>query len=134
MENCIFCKIIKGELPCYKVYEDEKTIAFLDIAPTNPGHTLVLPRNHFENMEEIEEGELNALIQSVKKVGRMLKNCLEIEGYNITFNNGTIAGQVVPHIHFHVIPRHEGDRLELWPQGKFDDEWANNFIKQINNL
>jgi histidine triad (HIT) family protein len=131
MDKCIFCKIISGEIPSYKVYEDEKTIAFLDIAPVNPGHTLVAAKNHYQNIEDISADELCALIQSVKKVGKLLIDSLQLKGYNVTVNNGAIAGQLIPHIHFHIIPRHEGDGLEMWPQGKFEEDWAKNFLAQI---
>jgi histidine triad (HIT) family protein len=131
MDNCIFCKIVGGEIPSYKVYEDEKTIAFLDIAPVAPGHTLVATKNHYQNIEDITPDELNSLIQSVKTVGRLLTDSLKLKGYNVTVNNGEIAGQAIPHIHFHIIPRTEGDGLELWPQGKFEEGWAKNFLTQI---
>jgi histidine triad (HIT) family protein len=131
MDNCIFCKIVSGEIPSYQVYEDEKTIAFLDIAPVAPGHTLVATKNHYQNFEDITPYELDSLIQSVKTVGKLLTDSLKLKGYNVTVNNGEIAGQVIPHIHFHIIPRAEGDGLELWPQGKFEEAWAKNFLTQI---
>jgi histidine triad (HIT) family protein len=131
MDNCIFCKIVSGEIPSYKVYEDEKTVAFLDIAPVAPGHTLVVTKSHYQNFEDITPDELNSLIQSVKTVGKLLTDSLKLKGYNVTVNNGEIAGQVIPHIHFHIIPRAEGDGLELWPQGKFEEEWAKNFLTQV---
>ena len=131
MDKCIFCKIIGGEIPSYKVYEDEKTIAFLDIAPVSPGHTLVATKAHYQNIEDISAEELCLLAQSVKKVGKLLTDSLKLKGYNVTVNNGAIAGQVIPHIHFHIIPRAEGDGLEMWPQGKFEEDWAKNFLAQI---
>jgi histidine triad (HIT) family protein len=118
--ECIFCKIVAGEIPSYKVYEDENCLAFLDIAPVNYGHTLVVTKKHYANMEEIPENELCQLIKAVKKVGKALKDGLGAAGYNIGENNDPVAGQVVPHIHFHVMPRRVDDGLKLWPQGKYE--------------
>jgi histidine triad (HIT) family protein len=118
--ECIFCKIVAGEIPSYKVYEDENCLAFLDIAPVNYGHTLVVTKKHYANMEEIPENELCQLIKAVKKVGKALKDGLGAAGYNIGENNDPVAGQVVPHIHFHVMPRRADDGLRLWPQGKYE--------------
>ena len=132
MNNCVFCKIISGEIPGYKVYEDDSTLAFLDIAPVSHGHTLVVTKKHYANMEEVPAEELSDLIKAVKKVGRALKDGLEIQGYNIQVNNGPAAGQIVPHLHFHVTPRIEGDGLQLWPQGKYKDGEAEEIIKKIS--
>lgn len=129
--SCVFCEIIKGNIPSYKVCEDDKTLAFLDIAPVNPGHTLVVPKKHYANMEEISEDELCYLIKTVKKVGRAIKDGLGVEGYNLSVNNDPVAGQVVPHIHFHIIPRKPDDGLKLWPQGKYGDGEAEEVIKKI---
>jgi histidine triad (HIT) family protein len=121
MEACVFCKIVSGEIPSYKIYEDESALAFLDIMPVNPGHTLVIPKKHYENIEAIPEEELADLIKVVKKVGLALKNGFGAKGYNLTENNDPIAGQIIPHLHFHLIPRVEGDDLKLWPQGKYGE-------------
>ncbi|MEI6597253.1 MAG: HIT family protein, partial [bacterium] len=105
MENCIFCKIITGEIPSYKVYEDEQILAFLDINPVNHGHTLVVPKKHFVNIEETDEQVLYLIIKIVKKIGASLKKNLGVAGYNVLENNDPVAGQIVPHLHFHIIPR-----------------------------
>jgi len=118
---CIFCQIINNEIPSCKVYEDDKTLAFLDINPVNPGHTLVIPKKHYENIEEISEEDLAAVIASVKKVGRLMKDKLGAAGYNVTLNNGAAAGQDVWHLHFHVIPRHDGDGHKTWARRKYSD-------------
>jgi len=128
---CIFCKIIAGEIPCYKVYENEDILAFLDIAPVNHGHTLVVPKKHFVNLEDIPEDELSKLINAVKKVGWAIKNGLGVSGYNVQVNNDPVAGQVVPHIHFHIVPRKEGDGLQLWPQGKYKEGEAERVLNKI---
>lgn len=116
---CIFCKIAAGEIPSYKVYEDDDVLAFLDIAPVNPGHALVIPKKHYANLEEIPEEELVKIIKVVKKVGKSVKEKLDAQGYNVFVNNDPAAGQIIPHLHFHIIPRKEGDGLGLWPQGKY---------------
>lgn len=129
--DCIFCNIIEGRIPSYKVYEDDNSFAFLDIAPVNKGHTLIIPKNHYINIEDIPEDELSALIKTVKKVGKLLKEKFNIEGYNVQENNDPVAGQIVPHIHFHIIPRNENDGLKLWSQGGYDEGEAEDIIKQL---
>lgn len=119
--NCLFCKIVSGDVPSYKIYEDQDVLAFLDIAPVNYGHALVIPKKHYTNFEEITDDDLVKVIKVVKKVGKALKEKLNVEGYNIGVNNDPVAGQIIPHIHFHVIPRRSGDGLELWSQGKYGD-------------
>ena len=135
--DCIFCKIIAGEIPSYKVYEDNKTLAFLDIAPVNDGHILVVPKKHYKNIEDISEEELCKIIKTVKKIGKALKKSLDILGYNVNINNNPIAGQIIPHIHFHVIPRYKKDGLKLWAQGKYKNKEAekiqNKIQKYFNN-
>ena len=129
--DCIFCKIVKGELPCYKVYEDEKIFAFLDIAPVSDGHTLVIPKKHYANLEKISDDDLSCLMKAIKKIGKALKHELAVDGYNIQLNNGSIAGQIVPHIHFHIIPRKQKDGLKLWPQGKYNAGEAEKAAEKI---
>ena len=120
---CIFCKIVNGEIPCSKVYEDEKILAFLDIKPLNPGHTLVIVKNHYANIEETPAEEFLALASAAKKLGQLLKDKLGIEGYNLSMNNDPAAGQDIAHIHFHLIPRHRGDGFAPWarPEASVDE-------------
>lgn len=129
---CIFCKIIAGEIPSYKIYEDDKTFAFLDIKPINPGHILVVPKNHYQNMEEISDNDLQALILVVKKIGAALKNKLGVIGYNIHENNDLIAGQAVPHLHFHIIPRKEGDGFGHWHGSTYLPDEAEIIVKKLS--
>jgi len=131
MADCIFCKIIAGEIPSYKIYEDQNVLAFLDIAPVNPGHTLVITKNHYANLEEIPEAELAELIKVVKKIGQALKDGLKVSGYNVQENNDPSAGQIIPHIHFHIVPRQKGDGLNLWPQGKYQENEAQEVANKI---
>lgn len=134
MHDCIFCKIVEGVLPSNKIYEDKNVLAFLDIAPVHPGHVLVIPKKHFANMEEIPENLLVDLIKIVKKIGLAVKKGLNYEGYNIQENNDPIAGQIVPHIHFHIIPRIEEDGLKLWPQKEYSKGEAEKIQNKIKNL
>lgn len=129
---CVFCKIINGELPSYKVYEDENNLAFLDIAPVNPGHVLLVSKKHYENMEEIPADDLCSLILAVKAVGRLLKEKLGVPGYNLSINNDPIAGQAVPHLHFHLMPRRVGDGHELWKHGSYAPGEAEEIIRKLS--
>ncbi|MEK9129946.1 MAG: HIT family protein [Patescibacteria group bacterium] len=129
--KCIFCEIINKKIPCYKVYEDKDMLAFLDIAPVNYGHTLVVSKKHCANFEEISEEELCKMIKVVKKIGKAMINGLGIKGYNVQVNNNPIAGQVIPHIHFHIIPRIETDGLYLWPQQKYNNGEAEKIMEKI---
>lgn len=116
---CVFCDIVAGKIPAAKIYEDESCLAFLDIAPVMPGHILVIPKNHYIDMETIPAADLVPLILVVKKIGALVKDRLGAPAYNININNGEAAGQIVPHLHFHIIPRYGLDSLELWPSGAY---------------
>ena len=107
--GCVFCKIIRGELPAVKVYEDEYVIAFLDIKPINPGHTLIVPKRHVERLEELEPDEAQALIYAAARLAPAIVRAVGAEGYNIIVNIGSAAGQEIPHLHLHVVPRFTGD-------------------------
>lgn len=131
MVDCIFCKIVKGELPSYQVYEDQDTMAFLDINPTAFGHTLVIPKKHFSNFEAISEELLQKTILTVKKVGQSIKDNLEVVGYNVCENNDPGANQIIPHIHFHLIPRYKNDHLDPWPQAQYPEGKAQEILKKI---
>lgn len=127
---CVFCQIIKGEIPSYKVYENDKVYAFLDIKPVRPGHVLVIPKNHSANIEEAEAEDLKALAEGVKEVGKILKEKFPCPAYNIILNNGGEAGQEVSHIHFHLIPRFENDGLKLFPE---KEEYKEGEAEEIAN-
>jgi histidine triad (HIT) family protein len=109
MSDCIFCKIINKEVPSDIIYEDDNTLAFLDIQPSSKGHTLVIPKTHIETLDELSDEEAKNLMLTVKKItNSILKSN---KGCNILQNNKEAAGQVVPHVHFHVVPRKQGDGL-----------------------
>lgn len=109
MNDCIFCKIIAGELPKYPVYEDDRVLAFLDIHPQAKGHTLVIPKFHADTLLDLDESYFADLLSGVKKVQEKMLTVLQPDGFNIVWSHGEAAGQEVHHLHLHVIPRWEGD-------------------------
>lgn len=120
--DCIFCKIVAGDIPCAKVYESETCLAFLDIAPVNGGHALVLPKAHFPTLMDVPS-ELGAdLTAALTKVGKAVMEATGAEGLNLVQNNYEAAGQLVHHVHFHLIPRFSDDGLELWPQASYESQ------------
>ena len=114
MNDCLFCKIVSGELPSNKIYENDDVVAILDIHPVAPGHTLIIPKKHSAGSHDAEPSVLKHLIVAAQKVARALVKGLPTEAYNITQHNGEAAGQVIPHLHFHVFPRSKADGLESW--------------------
>lgn len=119
--DCIFCKIVAGEIPSSKVYEDADTIAFMDIGPVVKGHVLVIPKKHFDPITGTPDAVLQKLIVVTKRIAQAQVDGLKADGINVTQANGKIAGQIIPHIHFHVIPRFANDRHSWnWIPGKYD--------------
>ncbi len=112
--DCLFCKIIKGEIPCYKIYEDENTFAFLDIADDFLGHTLVVPKAHTPNIFEAKEETINAVMKTIKKLSKHYVEDCGFDGVNVFNNNGECAEQSVHHLHFHIIPRKNGDEIKMY--------------------
>ena len=123
-EKCIFCLIAKGEIPCAKVYEDDCVLAFLDLSPVHPGHTLVIPKTHYKDMLEVSSDIAPAVFAALKKVGAAVMRATGAWGFNVMQNNGLSAGQTMFHIHWHIIPRFDGDGLGVWEQGKYPDAAA----------
>jgi len=121
-EECVFCKIVNGELPCHKVWEDEDILVFLSIEPVKSGHALVIPKKHYENIFDVDEEILGKMNVVCKKVGEMLKKNFESEGVNVLNASGEVAQQSVFHIHYHVIPRNKNDGLNLWFHGEINGE------------
>ena len=115
MENCLFCKIARKEIPSSIVYEDDDVLAFLDIKPVHPGHTLVIPKIHSHDFSEMDPVDAQAVYSIAQKVTNALLH-LGAEGANVTTNIKPAGGQVIFHTHVHVIPRYKDDGLHLWPQ------------------
>ncbi len=121
--NCIFCKIVAGTLPCTKIYEDDDLLAFMDIGPVVKGHSLVIPKKHYNTIEDTPEIVLQKLIVVVKKIACAQKRALNADGINVSQANGQTAGQVVPHLHFHIIPRFETDGHHWnWVAREYDSD------------
>ncbi|HBR80111.1 MAG: Histidine triad (HIT) protein [Candidatus Uhrbacteria bacterium GW2011_GWE2_45_35] len=114
MTNCLFCNIIAGEIPCHKIYEDENVLAFLDIKPLNPGHTLIVPKKHAEHLLESTNEEVMAVMTAAKKIAPGIMESVGAMGCNINFNVGHSAGQIIFHTHLHIIPRYEDDGYKEW--------------------
>jgi histidine triad (HIT) family protein len=111
--DCLFCKIVAGEIPSQRVDEDERTVAFMDINPATRGHALVIPRRHVANLLEIEADDLEATVAAAQRLARAVSERLGADGVNLINSCGPAAWQTVFHFHFHVIPRYEGDPLKL---------------------
>jgi histidine triad (HIT) family protein len=111
--DCIFCKIVAGELPSLVVAEDERTVAFLDVSPATPGHTIVVPKDHHRDLLTIEPDALAATAATAQRVARLLTDRLDAVGVNLLNNCGAAAWQTVFHLHVHVVPRYADDPLQL---------------------
>ena len=126
MTDCIFCKIIKGEIPSTKVYGDKETYAFLDINPINYGHVLVVPKRHSENLLEMNEKDMGSVMKTAQKIADSIMKGLNADGFNLGMNNYAAAGQLVMHSHIHVIPRFKNDGLKHWGSKKYTDDKSKN--------
>lgn len=111
--ECLFCKIINGDIPCTKVYENDKVLSFMDINPMSEGHLLVIPKHHGVTINEVPEKDFLAVMSAVKKIAQAVKEALNPDGMNILQLNGEAANQVVPHLHVHIVPRWSGDGLTV---------------------
>jgi histidine triad (HIT) family protein len=120
--NCVFCKIVAGEIPCMRVFEDDSTLAFLDIGPLAEGHVLVIPKGHYEHLDDMQSDVVASLASHFPKLGKAVMKATAAQGYNVLQNNGAEAGQEVPHVHFHIIPRSDSDGLGYrWNASKYDE-------------
>ena len=116
MTDCVFCRIVAGQIPSTRVHEDEHTIAFMDIGQVNPGHVLVAVKKHAANLFELDDAQAAAVARASAKVARAIRAAFEPEGLSVYQANGKAAGQTVFHYHVHLLPRHAGDGMELtWP-------------------
>jgi len=119
-DDCIFCKMVAGQIPVTKIYEDKVVLAFLDIGPLSDGHTLVIPKQHFEKLHECPAEVLGPVASRLGKIAEAVAGAMNSEGYNVLCNNGRAAGQLVEHLHFHIIPRNTGDGVfDRWPAYKY---------------
>jgi histidine triad (HIT) family protein len=130
---CVFCQIAAKKIPAKIVYEDENSIAFLDINPANAGHTLLIPKQHFETLMDIPSEQFKELADALQRVAIGLVKAVQSQGLNILQNNREVAGQAMPHAHFHLIPRYKDDGLQLGTlrQGKMDENMMGRVAEKI---
>ncbi len=107
--DCIFCKIVRGEIPCDKIYEDSEVLAFLDIKPSSPGHCLVISKEHYESFLDLPTDLLCSIMKKIQKISKAIISAVNAKSFNLMVNTGKEAGQLVNHVHFHIIPRQKED-------------------------
>ena len=130
--NCIFCKIANGEIPSTTLYEDEDFRVILDLGPATRGHALLLSKNHFANLFELDDETAQKAILVAKKMAGKMKDALGADGFNLVQNNGEAAGQTVFHFHMHLIPRYKNDKSGFgWKPGKLTDEDRDEILEKL---
>ena len=131
-DNCIFCKLANGEIPTATLYEDDDFRVILDASPASKGHALILPKEHFRNLYELDDEIASKVLVLAKKMIKKLTEVLGCDGYNIVQNNGETAGQTVFHLHMHLIPRYKDDQVGLgWPMGELTEEVKNELLEKM---
>ncbi len=131
-DDCIFCKLANGDIPTNTIYEDDDFRVFLDAGPATRGHCLIVPKEHFDNLETLDDSVAGKVMPLAKKMMKLLKEKLSWDGFNVVQNNGEIAGQTVFHFHTHLIPRYKDDGQKiLWKPGKPTDEELKALCKSI---
>ena len=131
-ENCIFCKLANGDIPTATLYEDDDFRVILDAGPASKGHALILPKEHYKNLYELDDETAAKALVLAKKMITKLTDVLGCDGYNIVQNNGEVAGQTVFHFHIHLIPRYEGDKVGLgWKMGELTDEVRDEILSKL---
>ena len=137
-DKCIFCKIIAGEIPCHKVYEDDRVLAFLDVGPLSAGHVLVIPKTHAVQLDDLADEDAGAIGTVLPRLTRAVSAATGTKAYNVLQNNGEAAGQVVMHVHFHLIPKPTPDSTGpgsglgiLWPAGQLDPGAAETLVEKV---
>ena len=132
MPDCIFCKIVEGKIPSAKLFEDDAAIAIMDISPITFGHSLYISKRHYATLLDVPEGELGVIIKNLQKVVSALLKATECEGFNIIQNNQRCAGQLVPHLHFHLIPRRPNDPIRFnWQIQPYQKDESQKLAEEI---
>jgi len=132
VQCCIFCKIIAGQVPCTKIYENEHVLAFMDAGPVSEGHVLVVLKQHTTRLDLTDPLEMAELAKVLPKLAGSVKDAMVADGYNVLCNNGSSAGQVVEHMHFHIIPRKENDGVfNQWPSFQYPEGKADTIAEKI---
>lgn len=129
--DCLFCKIINREIPADFIYEDELVVAFLDIHPSNPGHLLIVPKKHAKDFLAASQEDITACLMVLKKIAPVLSVAFSASAFNIVQNNGADAGQIIQHLHWHLIPRYVGDPLRIYPHEKNYDDTIEEYKTKI---
>lgn len=139
--SCVFCKIVAGEIPCHKLYEDERVLAFLDVGPLSEGHALVIPKGHYETLDTVPAEDAAAMMRIVPSLSAAIMRATGATAWNLLQNNGSAAGQAVSHVHLHIIPRVAGDSRDRptpgsglpfgWPAGEVDHDEAVRFAQRV---
>ncbi len=130
--DCIFCKIVAGEIPCAKLFADDAALAFLDIGPLAEGHVLLIPKAHYETIDRMPADVAGRVLRHLPALAKAVQSAVGCEGVNVLQNNGRIAHQFVPHVHFHIIPRRAGDEFHFnWPAGKYPPGRAEELVEAI---
>lgn len=122
MDSCIFCKIVAGNIPSAKLYESDNLYAFLDIAPANKGHALIIPKTHCADILGVDPALGKEVLEAMQRIARALVSVTGAKGFNIIQNNGRVAGQEVDHLHWHIIPRFAREEMPLWKQGSYESQ------------
>ena len=134
-DNCLFCKIVLGQIPATKIYENDNVLSFLDIGPVTTGHTLIIPKQHYEKVDQCPPEILGLVFSCMGKVAGAVCNAMNADGYNVLCNNGQAAGQVIGHLHFHIIPRTTGDGVfDHWPSFKYAEGKIEEIAEQISKM
>jgi histidine triad (HIT) family protein len=136
MAETVFSKILRGEIPCHKLYEDAQVLAFLDIAPLSPGHAVVIPKEPAETLDRLSDDSAAALGRVLPRLCRALQAATGTQDFNVLQNNGRLAHQAVDHVHFHIIPKPSAEQgLGVkWPSGKIDDAAARTLAASVREL
>ena len=122
-DDCIFCKIANGDIPTNALYEDELVKVIFDLGPASKGHVLILPKNHFDNIYDLDDATAAHIFKTAVKIANAMKVSLDFDGLNVLQNNGEAAGQTVFHFHMHIIPRYNGDTVNVgWEPGNITAE------------
>jgi histidine triad (HIT) family protein len=132
MEDCIFCKIVSGQIPSEKIWENDFAVAFLDIGPVSDGHTLIVSKKHYKNLSQCPPEYLSGMLAELNRIAKAVTDAVDLQGYNLLCNNGRVAGQLVDHLHFHIIPRKNGDKvLTGWPSYEYEPGQAEKIKERI---
>ena len=131
-QDCIFCKIASGQIPSLKIFENDHILAFIDIGPVSDGHTLVIPKQHYGTLDQVTPEIMAEIAKVLPMLAASIQKAMNSEGYNVLCNNGSAAGQVVEHLHFHIIPRNADDGIfKKWPSFQYPDGKAAQIVAKI---